>query len=61
MDPELALRELLAILHRDGGHRIEEVGWVQATEEAKVIAARLVRGRLEENWDYAADENTSGE
>jgi hypothetical protein len=34
-DPHTQLRELLATIHRDGGHRVDEVGMAQAIAEAE--------------------------
>ena len=36
------LGNLLAILHRDGGHYITENGWEKAVEDGKIIASDTV-------------------
>jgi hypothetical protein len=43
------LRDLLAVVNRDGGHRAEEVGYKQATKEALAAYYALVKrvGKLE--------------
>lgn len=42
-DRHKMLDDLLCTIHRDGGHRIKEVGYKQATVEAVKIAANLVQ------------------
>lgn len=39
------LEDLVCTIHRDGGHRIAEVGLQKACEEAAEIASRLVQWR----------------
>lgn len=43
VDYRSLLENLLARIHRDGGHHIEAVGWKQAAEEAEEIVAPLVQ------------------
>lgn len=39
------LDDLLCTIHRDGGHRISEVGYKQATSEAVEIASKLAQNQ----------------
>lgn len=41
--PRAALLDLLAVIHRDGGHKAQEVGWKLAAEQAMGIAAEAVQ------------------
>ncbi len=41
------LAELLCIIHRDGGHRINEVGMAQAYEEAMQLSSERIAGVIE--------------
>jgi hypothetical protein len=43
-----ALGSLLAIVHREGGHHVDKVGWVQATNDA-VIKIQKMKQVLAEN------------
>ncbi len=38
---ERYLRDLLAVIHRDGGHHTTEVGLEQSTEDARVEVSSL--------------------
>lgn len=37
------LDDLLCTIHRDGGHKIAEVGYLKATEEAIAIVSKAVQ------------------
>jgi hypothetical protein len=49
-----AARELLAVIHRDGGQHTEEVGFEQSCEDAMEIAAELLT-RSEASTDALAE------
>jgi methylmalonyl-CoA mutase cobalamin-binding subunit len=42
-DRHKMLNDLLCTVHRDGGHKIKEIGYRKATEEAIAIIAELVQ------------------
>ncbi len=42
------LAELLCVIHRDGGHRINEVGMAQAYEEAMQLSSERIAGVIED-------------
>lgn len=44
---------LLAVIHRDGGHYIDEFGWEKACQDAQTIAVRLLR-ECSDAWDSAS-------
>jgi len=45
VETERALRNLLAILHSDGGHHTQEVGITQSVQDAHQVWARLLTQR----------------
>lgn len=42
---EAELRNLLAIIHRDGGHHTSDVGLVQSVEDAHKVWGKLITER----------------
>jgi hypothetical protein len=46
-DPEVMLRELLAVIYRDGGHHVEQHGLPKAAQDAKDVVFAM-RQRLVE-------------
>lgn len=45
-DPEHYLRQLLAVIHGDGGHYVEENGFHKATEDA-LGRIHFLRGKID--------------
>ena len=45
MTPEDYARDLLAIVHGDGGHYLTEHGWRAATDDAMAKYCRIIRER----------------
>jgi hypothetical protein len=41
LQARVAVRDLLAIIHRDGGHHTEEVGFIQSCKDAERIVQRM--------------------
>jgi hypothetical protein len=46
---ELAVRNLVALLNRDGGHHQDEVGMEQAAKDAEARVIRMMNALAERN------------